>query len=302
MNNEQIDFSNSLKSIRNADTGDNEGLNPQRMSTLLTVSGKPSEKQSRSRLKELVKLNGDLEKLVEQRTRKLIEVVATNNKFISIIAHDLRSPFTSIIGVLDTLKDSLNDFTVDDIEKLVKIASDSANRTLNLLDNLLAWTISQNKEKNLNPVKINLFQLLKEEIESFSISSKYKQIRLNYHIAPDLNATADIQMIKTILRNLISNAIKFTHTGGEITIRVLDKMSFVEIAVEDNGIGISDEARQGLFSITTHHTSIGTGNEQGTGLGLILCKEFVEMHGGTIWVESEPGRGSKFFFTIPQHK
>jgi signal transduction histidine kinase len=243
--------------------------------------------------------NAHLENLVEQRTRKLIEVVATNTKFISIIAHDLRSPFNAIIGVLDTLKASLNDFSMDDIKTLVNIASDSANRTLSLLDNLLAWTLSQNKEKNFSPVKINLPMLMKEEVASFSISSRYKQIRLNHFITPKLNILGDLQMVKTILRNLICNAIKFTNPGGEIAITAFASNSFVEIAVKDNGTGISAEVQEELFEISSHHTTTGTCNEKGTGLGLILCKEFVEMHGGKIWVESEPGKGSTFRFTLP---
>jgi two-component system, sensor histidine kinase and response regulator len=303
MNSGQLDFPRTLKSFKNTATGKNGDQKPQGSETTLTVTGKGSEKHIRVRLRELEERNAHLENLVEQRTRKLIEVVATNTKFISIIAHDLRSPFNAIIGVLDTLKASLVDFSLNDIQTLVNIASDSANRTLGLLDNLLAWTLSQNKEKNFNPVKINLPMLIKEEVASFSISSRYKQIRLHHFIRPNLNILGDLQMVKTILRNLICNAIKFTNPGGEIAITAFAGNSFVEVAVKDNGIGISAEVQEELFKISSHHTTTGTCDEQGTGLGLILCKEFVEIHGGKIWVESEPGNGSTFRFTLPHfHK
>jgi signal transduction histidine kinase len=301
MNSRQLDFPSSLKSFKNTTDGKNGGQKSQVMTASMANTVQVSEDYFRLRMKKLEERNASLENLVEQRTRKLIEVVATNSKFISIIAHDLRSPFTAIIGVLDTLKESLNEFNILDIEKFVNIASDSANRTLNLLDNLLAWTVSQNKKKNFSPVKINLSKLLKDEIESFSITSIYKQIRLNHHIKSDLNVCADIQMVKTILRNLISNAIKFTNKYGEITISAFESNHFIEIAVRDNGTGISIEAQAELFKITTPHSTKGTGNELGTGLGLILCKEFVEMHGGNIWVESEPGKGSTFKFTLPHY-
>jgi len=143
--------------------------------------------------------------------------------------------------------------------------------------------------------------LLKDEIESINTSARQKQITLNHSIAPNLNIAADIQMVRTILRNLISNAIKYTNTGGKITISASERKQYVEIAVKDNGIGISFEALRNLFKIDGFHSKAGTNNEKGTGLGLLLCKEFIEMHGGDIRVESAQGRGSKFIFTLPHY-
>lgn len=246
-------------------------------------------------------LNTSLELLVEQRTGKLIEIVSTNGKFLSIIAHDLRSPFSSIIGILELLKMSLEEFDKTKVEEYVDIVYKSANNTLILLDNLLVWAVSQNKEKNFKPIKINLYELLREEIENLRTLAEQKQITVKHSVGSELNITADLQMVKTILRNLISNAIKYTDTNGEIYVNAHEDNQFVEVGIKDNGTGISPEIRKKLFKIDTLQSTPGTNNEKGTGLGLLLCKEFVELHGGSIWVESEAGKGSRFSFTLPHY-
>lgn len=253
------------------------------------------------RVQELEELNDHLEYMVEQKSKELAQVSATNNKFISIIAHDLRGPFSSLIGVLEILKENLNDFDISEIKNLVNMASGSAHRTLNLLDDLLAWTLSQNKEKNFNPVKINVNELVVFEIESFNTSAFQKQISINHSILPDLHITADLQMVKTVLRNLITNAIKYTNTGGTITLSARKADPFVEISIKDNGVGISSLIHKSLFKIDGYQSTAGTKNEKGTGLGLLLCKEFIETHGGNIWAESVPGKGSEFKFTLPHY-
>jgi signal transduction histidine kinase len=245
--------------------------------------------------------NTNLEDLVEQRTNKLTEIVSTNGKFLSIIAHDLRSPFSSILGILEILKISLKDFNKDEIKEYVDIVYNSANNTLTLLDNLLVWAVSQNKEKNINPVKINLYELLREEIENLKILTRQKQIKMSHTVEPGLNVTADLQMVKTILRNLINNAIKYTNINGEIVINACELKKFVEVTIKDNGVGISNENIKKLFKVDTFHSTPGTQNEKGTGLGLLLCKEFVELHGGAIRIESETGKGSLFAFTLPHY-
>jgi signal transduction histidine kinase len=259
------------------------------------------EKQMIVRLKEMEDLNTSLELLIEQRTARLLEIVSTNGKFLSIIAHDLRSPFSSIIGILELLKMSLEEFNKAEVEKYVDIVYKSANNTLILLDNLLVWAVSQNKEKNFRPVKINLYELLREEIENIRTLAGQKQITINHSLDSELNVTADLQMVKTILRNLISNAIKYSNTNGEITINAIEDNQYVEVAIKDNGIGITSEIQKKLFKIDSLHSTPGTNNERGTGLGLLLCKEFVELHGGIITVKSETGKGSKFTFTLPHY-
>jgi signal transduction histidine kinase len=294
-------FPNAMKPVKNTVYNKIDSSESMNLSGVIDHSEKKSEDHILLRLHEMEDLNSDLEKLVGQRTKKLTETVATNAKFLSIIAHDLRSPFCSILGVMEILKLNLNDYDKNEIRNYLDLVYNSANSTLILLDSLLEWAISQNIEKSFNPVKINLHELLVDEIKSIFNSATQKHITLNHFVTSDLNVTADLQMVKTILRNLISNAIKYTNTGGEITISASESKQYVEIVITDNGTGMSDEAQRNLFKIEKFHSTAGTNNEQGTGLGLLLCKEFVEMHGGTIRVESEPGKGSKFKFTLPHY-
>lgn len=261
-----------------------------------------SQKQFMSfRLREMRERNVSLENLLEQNKVKLEEVIAANRKFISIVGHDLRSPFSSILGALEMLKDGLEDYSLQDIERYVDMASNSANKTLSLLDNLLAWNIMQNIDKIINPVRLNLFELIDEEIENQGIRATQKQIVIYSSIDPKLMIVADIQMIRSIIRNLISNALKFSKVGGEINVSAFKNQQFVELQVEDNGVGISAEDLLKLYNPEIRHSTPGTRREQGTGLGLIICKEFVEMHGGSITVESETGKGSRFKITLPQN-
>jgi len=301
MNSKKTYFLNNTKQVKNKAFHKNGSSKLLDLSPNVSNIGEPSEKQFMFRLQEMEEINAHLEELVVQRTKKLAEVVTANTKFISIISHDLRSPFSSILYALDIIKQSLNDNDINEIEKYIDMASHYTNSTLNLLDDLLEWTISQNEGNRFNPVKINLYQLVTDEIECIRASASQKEMTLNHSITPDLNVTADIQMLKTILRNLIGNAIKYTNTGGEITISATESKRFVEIVVKDNGIGISSASQRELFKNNENHSTKGTNNEKGTGLGLILCKEFIEMHGGYFRVESEPGKGSKFKFTLPHY-
>jgi signal transduction histidine kinase len=301
MNSEQLNHTNSLKLSNKRVHSNDKSSKSLENSAAGSKSRSFSEKKLLLRLLEMEELNASLELLVKQRTNKLVEIVSTNGKFLSIIAHDLRSPFSSIIGILELLKLSLKEFNKDEIEEYVDIVYNSANNTLILLDNLLVWAVSQNKEKNFKPVKINLYDLLIEEIESLKTLASQKQITLKHLINPNLNVAADLQMVKTILRNLISNAIKFTNINGEIIVDATELKQYVEVEVKDNGIGISAENQKKLFQIDAFHSTPGTHDERGTGLGLLLCKEFVELHGGNILIESEAGKGSRFAFTLPHY-
>lgn len=258
------------------------------------------EKNLIMEIENLKQINTSLELKIELRNSKLLEIISTNGKFLSIIAHDLRSPFSSIIGILELLKLSLKEFNKDEIEEYINVIYNSANNTLVLLDNLLEWALAQNVEKTFKPVIINLSDLIHEEIESLKTSAQQKQITMVQAIEPKLSATADLQMIKTILRNLIGNAIKFTNRYGKIIISASSNNKLVEVAISDNGIGISDQDKKKLFQVEELHSTKGTHNEKGTGWGLLLCKEFVELHGGNLLLESESGKGSRFAFTLPQ--
>jgi signal transduction histidine kinase len=301
MNNKHIYIMDNQKPVNITSYGNNGHLKLVNANNADIISNNSIEKHLLLRLHNMELNNAQLEKLVEDRTIKLNDVVETNAKFLSILAHDLRSPFQSIIISLDLLQDGLNEYEVTEIETYINIAVNSANSTLRLLDNLLSWTSSQNIEKNFIPVKVNLHEVISYEVESVRTLATQKLITLNNFISPDLNVSADLKMVETILRNLINNAVKYSYLGGEITINAIENREFVEIDIKDNGVGISLSAQRDLFQPNEFHSTRGTRNEHGTGLGLLLCKEFVERHGGIIWIESEPCKGSKIKFTLPHY-
>jgi two-component system sensor histidine kinase/response regulator len=293
---------NNQNLARNNPDFQDDGSTSLVMPTIMTGTTSTPENEFLVRLRELEETNGNLEILLEQSSKKLTEVVATNAKFIRIIAHDLRSPFSSIMGILEILKESLHDYNIDEIENYINIASESANRTLNLLDNLVVWTVLQNKEKSFNPVKVNLYELIELELENFSNSARQKGISSKNSIGMSLDVSADVQMIKTVLRNLINNAIKYTNNNGKIKVSAIKRGQFIEVSIQDTGIGIPQKMQEELFNKQEFHSTEGTNHEQGTGLGLLLCMEFIELHGGQIRFISEPGKGSTFFFTLPKYK
>ena len=259
------------------------------------------DNQLLSHLKEVEDINTHLEEQVEESKKKLNETIRTNSLFLKLIAHDLRNPFSATIGILDLLKESYNYCNNSEFEELLSLATNSANNALDLLENLLKWSISQSNEKSFNPVRINLREVIDSEFQSFNSTANQKKITLEHSVDPYLCVTADFDMVKTIFRNLISNAIKYTPTGGNISVSASDGKQFVKIEICDNGIGMSQKTKEKLFKIDEFHSTLGTNNEKGSGLGLLFCKEFLDLHGGKIRIESEPGNGSKFIFTLPHY-
>ncbi|MBC5834321.1 PAS domain S-box protein [Flavobacterium sp. F372] len=232
----------------------------------------------------------------------LKELIATKDKLFSIVAHDLRSPFNSIIGFSELLIENSNDILLEDSEQYIKIINSSAKNTLILLDNLLNWAKSQTGQLSFNPEKI-LFSEVAQEIITLSKNiAKSKNIALECSCTDNLEIYVDVNMLNTVLRNLISNAIKFTNVGGHIKVSAASKQDHVEITISDNGIGIPKEKCNELFSIASNTTTLGTADENGSGLGLVLCKEFIQKNNGDIWVESEENKGSNFIFTLPIYK
>lgn len=232
----------------------------------------------------------------------LKELIATKDKLFSIVAHDLRSPFNSIIGFSELLIENSNDILLEDSEQYIKIINSSAKNTLILLDNLLNWAKSQTGQLSFNPEKI-LFSEVAQEIITLSKSiAKSKNIALECSCTDNLEIYVDVNMLNTVLRNLISNAIKFTNVGGHIKVSAASKQDHVKITISDNGIGIPKEKCNELFSIASNTTTPGTADENGSGLGLVLCKEFIQKNNGDIWVESEENKGSNFIFTLPIYK
>jgi len=248
--------------------------------------------------RDITKLKEAEDKLLKLN-KQLNELVSTKDKLFSIIAHDLKSPFNSILGFSDLLITNLRKYNFEKSESFLRNINSSAKCTLNLLDNLLNWAKSQTGQIGFNPEKLSLMNIINDILLVLNPSAKIKNISLNNIIIEDIEILADKNMLQTIFRNLISNSIKFTNTNGTINIYTIKKYNFIEISVADNGIGISEEIKEKLFRIESSFTTKGTAEEKGTGLGLILCREFVEMHKGQIWVESELGSGSEFKFTIP---
>ncbi|WP_372643533.1 ATP-binding protein [Ancylomarina sp.] len=235
---------------------------------------------------------------IQDKNRELQLVNAEKDKFFSIIAHDLKSPFNAIIGFTNLLLDEIRLNNIEGIEKYAEIVLDSSNTAFDLLTNLMSWSCSQTGRLTYKPESFDMLELINESKNVFSHIAEGKKIDIRVDIDAELPVCADISMISTVLRNLISNAIKFTHTGGQIIIRSEQLEHHLKVVVSDSGIGINESVIDKLFRIDEKHSTIGTHNEQGTGLGLILCKDFVERHEGQIWAESAEGIGSCFIFTI----
>ncbi|UJP65946.1 sensor histidine kinase [Mongoliitalea daihaiensis] len=234
---------------------------------------------------------------------QLLELNATKDKFFSIIAHDLRSPFNAIMGLSDLLVEQVKQKDYSSIEQYAGIIRRSSQKAVNLLMNLMEWSRSQTGRMEFNPKRFDLIESILETIALFDEVASKKGIVILDKLPPKATVFADLAMINTVLRNLISNAIKFTRQEGEITVAVVAKNEHeLTVSVTDNGTGIGKNRLEKLFQIDASQSTLGTANEHGTGLGLILCKEFVEMHGGMIWVESEELKGSSFYFTLPLKK
>lgn len=229
----------------------------------------------------------------------LRQLIVTKDKFFSIIAHDLKSPFTAIMGFSNLLAEKIRDKDYNGIEEYSQIIQTSSRRAISLLLNLLEWARSQTGRMDYHPQETDLSLLFDEVTELATDSAKQKAISIAIEAPEMAPIIVDKSMISAVLRNLISNAVKFTNPGGRITISVEQVPKEIRINVRDNGIGMDKTTIEKLFRIDQNVSVKGTQNETGTGLGLILCHEFVQKHGGTIGVESEPGKGSNFHFTIP---
>jgi len=237
------------------------------------------------------------EKLREKEVT-LRELNAQKDKFFSIIAHDLKSPFSSIMGFSELLMEQINEKDYKGVDEYAKMIVQSSKQALDLLMNLLEWSRAQTGRMQFTPENFDLVHLVEEITLLFDLIAAQKTITINKALPHELNIFADKQMISTVLRNLISNAIKFTRQGGEINFSAQKSAKEILISVSDNGIGIAPERIEKLFRIDENNSTYGTNDEGGTGLGLILCKEFVENHGGRIWVESEQEKGSTFSVSL----
>ncbi len=238
---------------------------------------------------------------IKQSRERLHELNATKDKFFKIIAHDLRNPFTGIIGLSENIERILTTTQTVGIDKILKytqIIHSSAISAESLLENLLEWAKSQSGRLDIHPKIISIDQIFNKNIELMKGMALKKEIEIEKQETVD-EAFADELLVNTIIRNLLSNALKFTEKGGKVYLSSKQKGDWIEISIQDTGIGIDPKNIGKIFRIDSKFTNLGTDKEKGTGLGLLLCKEFVEKQGGNIWVSSVLGEGTTFSFTVP---
>lgn len=240
------------------------------------------------------------EELIIQKNEELQNLNATKDKFFSIIAHDLRGPFSTFLGITELMAEGLSNLTQEDIKRLAQGMRKSATNLFRLLENLLQWSQLQQGKVPFNPITILLPKIITEGIDIVHEQASMKRIEIVTEIPEKLDVLADVNMTQTVIRNLLSNAVKFTHKGGKISVAAKpENDGFAIVSVTDTGIGMDQELIQNLFAIGTKISRKGTENEPSSGLGLLLCKEFIEKQGGKIWVESAIGKGSTFYFSLP---
>ena len=254
----------------------------------------------------LQKLNEELDEKVQTRTRELEiytaelkELNATKDKFFGIIAHDLKNPLSSLIGASELLINYANQLDKENILNISMLLLGSAQQGYALLENLLEWSMTQTGKLEFSTQKMILNEVITDSISIFKTQATNKNIDLECKIDGILEAEFDKNLISSVLRNLLSNAIKFTPKFGKVFVQAHKVRGNIEICVKDTGIGIPENIGNKIFKIDVKYTREGTDQEKGTGLGLLLCREFIERHGGKIWVESKLGGGSEFKFTIP---
>jgi PAS domain S-box-containing protein len=236
---------------------------------------------------------------LKETGQRLLQLNADKDRFISILGHDLKNPFNNILGFSEILTNEIESLNKEEIKDIAKNINKSAQITNNLLEEILVWARTQQGKIPFKPQILSFRDICKIVLEILKPNADAKNISFNCSSEDHINVFADIDMLKTVLRNLVSNAIKFTNNGGAIKISAKQTHSEITISVSDNGIGITPDNLTKLFNISEVITTKGTAKETGTGLGLLLCKEFVEKHGGRIWVKSTVDKGSTFYFTVP---
>jgi signal transduction histidine kinase len=255
--------------------------------------------------KELAFQNEEKEKRAEElittnkELKQLLQLNSDKTRFISILAHDLRSPFNNLLGLSEILIENIRELNPEEIVEIGTNINKSAKSSFKLLENILSWARAKQGIIPFDRQILSFTNNCKDAVDVLQPIANAKNITIDFPTEDQINIYADLDMFKAVMRNLVSNAIKFTNTGGTVSITASQTNSDVTISVSDNGIGIAPKNLMKLFAMAEVITTKGTAEETGTGLGLLLCKEFVEKHEGRIWVESEFGKGSDFKFTIP---
>jgi PAS domain S-box-containing protein len=242
-------------------------------------------------------------KLAEQEVHfkndQLQKALTEKDAFFSIIAHDLKSPLSGLLGITNLLVEDVEGLTIYELRRLAKEMGLSVQNLFNLLENLLEWSQMERGMTSFEPSPCSLVELVNSNLELLQTVAEQKKITLQNAVAADTLILADQPMLNTVLRNLISNAVKFVESGGRVDVSARKDGAMVAVAVRDNGIGMDRKTLTGLFALNKNKSRRGTAGEKGTGLGLMLCKQFIEQHGGQVWAESEPGKGTTVFFTLP---
>jgi signal transduction histidine kinase len=246
----------------------------------------------------ILKLNSEL----EDKSLQLNELLVQKDKFFSIIAHDLRTPLKGFMDLTNLFLTEFHRISAEEIKELTQAMSDSSGSIYTLLENLLSWSKIQTGKMVNNPIVLELSSVIMMNVDLYLNNAKQKNIRLFNNVPRNIFVFSDVNLLNAIIRNLISNALKFTVSGGIIEISAKTSDGFCIIEVKDNGVGMNADVLSKLFKIDTYITHKGTNNEEGSGLGLILCKENAEMNGGTIWVQSKLDEGSIFYLTVPLNK
>lgn len=242
-------------------------------------------------------------RLILSKTEELQRTIAGRDKLYSVIAHDLRSPMGSIKMVLNMLILNLPSEKIGaEMYELLTMANQTTEDVFSLLDNLLRWTKSQIGKLNVVYQDVDLVEVTDGVIEIFSMVASLKKIRIREMKPEKMMVNADIDMLKTVVRNLLSNAIKFSKENSEVLVKMEEVDGMAVVSVQDYGCGISEEGQKKLLHTDTHFSTFGTNNEEGSGLGLLLCKDFVVKNGGKLWFTSKEGEGSIFSFSIPVKK
>jgi len=265
------------------------------------------ERQLAEQNQLLQNMNTVLEEQVKERTaeleaqkQELSLANASKDKFFSIIAHDLRTPFNGLIGMTQLFSENIESYTLDELKNGFDALQKTSKTVYELLENLLTWSRLQRGAIDYFPQDIVLHRLASTIITLFRANTDHKQISIFNEIPPTAVVYADLNMVNTVFRNLLSNALKFTPQGGAIRLSANENDNQIEIAMTDTGIGMKPEELEKLFRIDVKFVRVGTSGEKGTGLGLVLCKELIMQNQGRLWAESEPGKGTTFRFTLPK--
>jgi PAS domain S-box-containing protein len=263
-------------------------------------------KDSKGKITGLVGIGRDItsrkkaEEQLAEHAKELQKLNVTKDKFFSIIAHDLRNPFHSILGFTELLTKNYDGFDDAKKQEFIGLIYESSQHAHNLLENLLQWSRAQTDRIKYNPSKLSLSSIIDDTMHVLNATLTKKGLTFTSDVEKNINVIADKNMLETIMRNLLSNAIKFTLSGGKISVAARDAGKFISLSISDTGVGINPEDLPKLFQFDEFHATAGTAGEPGTGLGLIICHEFIKKHGGEISIKSEPGKGSTFTFTLPK--